>query len=170
MVAACQFPDAQLHAFEPEARNFALLSTNLASLPKATCFREAVGRSAGEVALHLGTSEATHSIVDGFPDAESGPVEMVPVTTLAAHMEAQGLRRIDLLKLDVEGAELDALVGLDARIADVRVIVGELHEHVVDATEFYTFLKDAGFRIVARTAFREGNVTGVHGFEAARKF
>ena len=90
------------------------------------------------------------------------------MTTLAAHMAATGIRRIDILKIDVEGAELEVLAGLGDRIGDVGVIVGELHEKVVDAAEVYGFLKDAGFREVGRTAFREGDVTGVHGFEVAR--
>ena len=165
---ACRFPQARLHAFEPGAENFALLTANLAGLPEATGFRAAVGRTEGEIVLHKGTSEATHSIVAGAPDLDSGAAEVVPLTTLAAHMAAQGMARIDLLKLDVEGAELDVLVGLGDRIADVGVIVGELHEHIVDPAEFYRFLKDAGFRVVARTEFREGKATGVHGFEVAR--
>ena len=72
------------------------------------------------------------------------------MTTLAAHMAATGIRRIDILKIDVEGAELEVLAGLGDRIGDVGVIVGELHEKVVDAAEVYGFLKDAGFRRVLR--------------------
>ena len=165
---ASRFPSARLDAFEPAADNFALLSANLAALPGATPYRMALGRAAGEITLYQGTSAATHSILPGAPDLSGQGVEVVPMTSLAAHMDRTGLRRIDILKLDVEGAELDVLAGLGDRIGDVGVIVGELHEKVVDATEFYGFLKDAGFREVARTAFREGDLTGVHGFEVVR--
>jgi FkbM family methyltransferase len=165
---ASRFPAARIDAFEPAADNFALLSANLAAVPGATPLRMAVGRAAGEIALFQGTSSATHSIVPGAPDLTGLGVEVVPMTTLAAHMAATGIRRIDILKIDVEGAELEVLAGLGDRIGDVGVIVGELHEKVVDAAEVYGFLKDAGFREVGRTAFREGDVTGVHGFEVAR--
>lgn len=165
--ASC-FPAARLHAFEPAAGNFALLAENLAGLPAATPFRMALGSAEGAITLHRGASEATHSIIAGAPDLTADGIETVPMTTLAAHMDAAGLDRIDLLKLDVEGAEMEVLIGLGERIRDVGVIVGELHETIVDADSFYAFLKDAGFRLVAKTAFREGDVTGVHGFEVAR--
>ncbi|MBL9059363.1 MAG: FkbM family methyltransferase [Mangrovicoccus sp.] len=165
---ASRFPSARLHAFEPAAGNFALLEANLAGLPGATPYRMALGRAEGEITLHRGASEATHSIIAGAPDLTADGIESVPLTTLAAHMAMAALPRIDLLKLDVEGAEMEVLIGLGERIRDVGVIVGELHETIVDAATFYGFLKDAGFRLVAKTAFREGDVTGVHGFEVAR--
>ncbi|MBT8425567.1 MAG: FkbM family methyltransferase, partial [Silicimonas sp.] len=80
-----------------------------------------------------------------------------------------GLTRIDLLKLDIEGAELDALIGLGDRIADVSVIVGEVHEAMVDSDAIYEHLASNSFDIVWKKYFQEGPVSQVHNFEARRR-
>jgi len=51
-------------------------------------------------------------------------------------------------------------------IARVGVIVGELHERLVDATEFYGFLRQHGFRVVAKWPAHHSK--DHHMFEVAR--
>ena len=79
-----------------------------------------------------------------------------------------GHDRVDLLKIDVEGSELDALKGLGARLETVQVIVGEMHETLVDEAAFYRFLEDRGFRRVRKEYYGSGQADGVHAFEVAR--
>lgn len=81
-------------------------------------------------------------------------------------MATNGIERIDLLKLDVEGSELDALEGRCERKSDVGVIIGGAHETCVDVTEFYSFLDEHGFQLCWKRYFREGREQHVHGFEA----
>lgn len=161
-----QCPGARLHAFEPESENFRLLGKNLAGIARVSVFKQAVGSEPGTIGLHLSEFGAMHSFKEGFSSGSA--VEQVPLVTLADHMAEHGIDRIDLLKLDVEGAELDALIGLGERIRDVSVIIGEMHETVVDEGEFYRFLEDAGFRLVQRRSFAESEGEKVHGFEVAR--
>jgi len=52
-----------------------------------------------------------------------------PLMSLSAIIEEQGLERVDLLKIDCEGAELDALRGLrDEHWPRVRQVVAEVHD------------------------------------------
>ena len=160
------YPDAMLHAFEPASDNFRLLSENLAHIERARLFQIALGRQAAKATLHDGGSPGEYSLVRPSIGEE---LERVSVTTLAAHMDAEKLDRIDLLKLDVEGSELDLLVGLGERIRDVGVLVGEVHETLVEENEFYEFLDRQGFRVVRKRYFRESALEHVHGFEAVRR-
>lgn len=162
-----RYPGFSLHAFEPERENFDLLEKNLACIPGTLAFKSALGAETGSIDLKIAEFGAMHSLKEGFN--EGAMTERVPLITLADHLEAHGIDRIDLLKLDVEGAEMEVLSGLGERIKDVAVIIGEMHESVIDESTFYGFLKEAGFEIVWRGNFSESETERVHGFEAVQK-
>jgi len=93
--------------------------------------------------------------------------EIVPVLALAHHMDTHKIDKVDLLKLDIEGGEMDALIGLGSRIKDVSVIVGEVHEAIIDAEAFYDYLSDQSFKVLWTRRFNGSERQQVHGFEAA---
>lgn len=58
----------------------------------------------------------------------------------------------DILKIDVEGAELQVLEGFGERLADVRIVYAELHhnlsaEYGTSTEEIEGFLRDHGFEV-----------------------
>jgi FkbM family methyltransferase len=64
-----------------------------------------------------------------------GPrVQAVPVTTFDAWAAEAGLGRLDLVKLDVEGAELEALRGMGGSLSRLRprVLVVEVKQRVLE--------------------------------------
>lgn len=161
------FPKATLHAFEPAQDNFRILQANLGAIEGVSLFQAAVGKEAGTLTLHHGEFAGMHSLVEGALEGSS-EAESVSVVTLAEHMESHGIGHVDLLKLDIEGGELDALIGLGKRIKDIAVIVGEVHETLIDEKAFYDFLKVQGFEICWKRFFQESRELHVHGFEARR--
>ncbi len=161
-------PDATMHVFEPAEENIRFLSRNLESFPKAKVFVQGIGAETDTMNLLHGAFAGMHSLLPGLAE-EGAPVEQIEVVTLADHMAAHNIARIDLLKLDIEGSELDAIHGLGERIRDVDVIIGEVHEALIDVNAFYKTLTDAGFTILWRKNFRESEEQQVHGFEAARR-
>ncbi len=158
-------PGATLIAFEPAPDNFAFLSQNLAHIEGVTLHQEALGDHAGTVELHLATHGAVHSVVDVDVGSET---VAVPMVTLRERLDTHSITHVDLLKLDVEGSELDVIRGLGDRLDDVDTVVGEVHEHLVDAEAFYTLLDGHGIRPVSKTYFGSGESEGVHAFEATR--
>jgi FkbM family methyltransferase len=156
------YPDAILHAFEPARDNYHLLEENFSHNEQIRLFQAALGREEGDVTLYHGSSPGEHSLMSANKETD----ERVRLMKLASHMDAENLDRIDLLKLDVEGSELDVLVGLGERIRNISVLVGEVHEKLVDEAEFYRFLDQVGFRVCQKRYFRESAVEHVHGFEA----
>ena len=162
------YPDAAMHVFEPAEDNVRFLARNIANFPKAELFQKGIGAETGTMNLLHGEFAGMHSLLPGLAE-EGAPVEQIEVVTLADHMAAHGIDKIDLLKLDIEGSEMDAIRGLGDRIRDVNVIVGEVHEALIDVDTFYKALTDAGFSILWRKNFRESEEQQVHGFEAARR-
>jgi FkbM family methyltransferase len=99
--------------------------------PRDVVVSALVGRVVGEAAFHEvdklhGFStmvEANAAQAAGF--GTSYATKTLPMTTLAALCEAHHLTRIDLLKIDVEGAEADVLAGNEWQRFRPRVLCVE---------------------------------------------
>jgi FkbM family methyltransferase len=156
-------PGATVHCFEPEPGNLRLLRANVGDRTDVVVNAQALGQRSGRVALHLSESGAMHSVADRDAGA---PAVDVDVVDLASYLPRQRLATVDVLKLDIEGSEMDAIEGLGDRIDDVAVIVGEFHERLVDEARFYGYLEQHGFVRVRRQPSGEDDV---HIFEVARR-
>ncbi|ESZ67740.1 methyltransferase [Mesorhizobium sp. L103C119B0] len=108
----------QVYAYEPVPRNAAAIerSRDANGLTGLRVFAEAVGALSGQVELllarHLGG--ATLATVSIPPDM-NGRLE-VKMTTLDASIVERGLRPPSLIKIDVEGAEMDVFRGMVATL------------------------------------------------------
>ena len=152
IAAALAKPRARVVAIEPHPANAARLRKNLALNPAArvTLEQAAAGRRAGTAQL---TSEGEgtdfHRIVAGGSSA--GTVE-VPVLTLDELAERRAIDRIDVLKLDVEGYEPEALAGAERLLAGGRIgtIICELNDKLLarvgwDAQRLEQHLRERGY-------------------------
>jgi FkbM family methyltransferase len=74
-----------------------------------------------------------------------------PGRTLPSLMREFGDERIDLLKVDIEGAEYEVLPTIDLRGLGVRIFATQLHHtgSVTDAVRLIEGLRAHGFRLVA---------------------
>lgn len=115
------FPRAEIYSFEPDSRSFAALLANTGSLRRVTCVHAAVGGRGGEATLFRNAYDQTNSLLPNdadaaqfvlFPDyvAPAG-TEQVPLITLDAFRAERGIGAVDLLKMDVQGYELEVLRG-----------------------------------------------------------
>ena len=115
------FPQATVHAFEPDAENHAAATVKLAG--RAILHRAALSDCDGTAMLRVNSHDGTHSLLDigaqRYWGAWAGPVgeEEVPTATLDSFCAAAGIGRVDLLKMDIQGAELSALRGASGLLA-----------------------------------------------------
>lgn len=119
-------PEGRVVAVEPQPGNFRMLERNvrLGGYGHVVCERCALGREEGEAWLAHGDETSTASTVRGQGARER--VALVPLDVLLGRL---GIAEISLLKIDVEGAELDVLEGAAgtlARSPAARLIV-EVH-------------------------------------------
>jgi FkbM family methyltransferase len=115
---------AHVHAFEPgrEARSY--LERNVASLPNVSVHPFGLHSTDREARLHhadgdLGKASVIRRTVNLD---ESEPVELRAGGAWAAE---QGIRRIDILKVDVEGCEVEVLEGLAGLLPAVKLLFVE---------------------------------------------
>jgi hypothetical protein len=78
----------------------------------------AASRAEGRMKLQMGADSESSSLFDAGPE-RAGAVE-VAVTTVDAEVEAARLGQVDVLKMDVEGAEIDALHGAERLLTGPR--------------------------------------------------
>jgi FkbM family methyltransferase len=120
-----RFPNAEIHAVEPDRRALEKLRRNVAGLPRVTVHHAAVAGEGGERTFYQADRAWSSSLVQ---EAASGgrPMTVTALALPALLRDRVGRERVDLLKLDIEGAEWEVLPRLRlAELADV--VAGELH-------------------------------------------
>jgi FkbM family methyltransferase len=143
-------------SLEPDPRLFSILQANVRrnGLSQIIPLQVAAGDKAGTLTLSGYSDGAENRGVSRIvSDASSGPVFRVNAECLDAVLTRCGLDRIDLLKVDIEGAEGIALAGLDRALSDkhVRRLLLELHpeqlrEQGILIEQVLCGLIDAGYR------------------------
>lgn len=125
---ATRWPEASILALEPDPETFERLAANTRRFERVSAERLAAAGSAGELRIRPSAwgDSLTSSTIAG--SGEGNPVEAV---TLDGLVERCG-GRIDLLKFDIEGMELELLAGAE-RLDDIETLVGELHEEMMGA-------------------------------------
>jgi FkbM family methyltransferase len=119
---SARYPNAQIFAIEPDPTNFALLKANIAGEFRITPIQACVtGRPQHEVRFTTDNPAWGNRI----SSAEDGI--LVPATTITELCHQLKLNKIDLLKLDIEGAEQEVLKNGDF-LAIVDHIVIEFHD------------------------------------------
>jgi FkbM family methyltransferase len=120
-----RFPDAEIHAVEPDRRSLAKLERNVGGLPGVTVHHAAVAGEGGPRTFYEARQAWSSSLrADAAAGGHATTVTAVTLPTLLR--ERVGRERVDLLKMDVEGTEWELLQRL--RLADLAdVVAGELH-------------------------------------------
>jgi FkbM family methyltransferase len=124
------FPNAQIYCFEPQPDLCRGLENRLRDDPKISVYACAVGATEGTADFYLNAKRATSSLlapdvthlspsyVPMLRNEETCPVTVVTVDSFAA---SENLRHIDLLKMDIQGGEYEALHGASELLANSAI-------------------------------------------------
>lgn len=130
---ATRYPDATIVAIEPDGGNFGMLARNTASFPNVHLVQAALWSQTGTVSLEDPGDGAWGIRLAGVatPDAAACAGMRgtgVRAVTVPEIMREHDLRGIDLLKVDIEGSEMEVFSHADAWIGSVNAISIELHD------------------------------------------
>jgi FkbM family methyltransferase len=116
IAAAKKVQEGRVLAFEPCGWTYERLIKNqgLNGVTNLQTIRTALGERTGEAILHVNVPGKDGLNTIGRPthgDSEVVDAEKVPVVTLDEALQQCGIFRVDVMKMDVEGAELLVLLG-----------------------------------------------------------
>ena len=125
------FPEAVVHAFEPYPPFQEFIRRKSLENPRIKLAPFALAETSGDVVMHVNQSEGTNSLLK--PDIEGkgsiygellkgkGTVK-VKVTSLDDWMRNARIPKVDVLKLDIQGLELEALRGAGESLGNGQVM------------------------------------------------
>jgi FkbM family methyltransferase len=138
-----RFPAARIVAVEPDAATFARLRENTEGLGGVELVNAAMSDRDGDATLYAGSESWAMSLI---PGADRTRREAVRAVTLDSLVDELSLGCIDVLKLDIEGAEIPVLRSTTV-LGRVRVIVFEYHREYADVALWELLEHLKGFRL-----------------------
>jgi FkbM family methyltransferase len=162
-----EFPRARIYSFEPHPDLFNQLQENVGRVDGVEVHQLAMGERPGKVTLHLNRFDMNHSLLNQADDAQrwarvdhQDDIE-VEASTVDVFCEEAGIDRVDLLKIDTEGADLLVLRGAETMLARQQVgsaYVELLNVPIFSGQPYYfdiaRFLFDRGYVMFDRYQIR----------------
>jgi FkbM family methyltransferase len=124
-----RFPDATVIAVEPEPGNVAILQRNAVAYPNIKPVHAALWNTGGTLQLfNPDRGNWGFTVKQSAAPEEQQNLGHVRAVTVPELLSASGHQRIDVLKMDIEGAEFEVLQSSESWIDRVDCLVVELHE------------------------------------------
>lgn len=151
-------PTSLLHSFEPGPATFRQLEANTQGLENVRLVNAGVGSVRGTQVLIENSQSDMSSFLHPAKAAWGSIVSEteIAVTTLDDYCRAAQVSRIDLLKIDTQGYELEVLRGATGlmaanriRLIYLEVTFADMYDGLPPFDVLYRFLLDRGFRLVA---------------------
>src|SRR5260221_960944 len=115
--------DGFVFGFEPSVHNFAKCLDNLSLNDFENCIVQNIGLDETERQINLETVNPNNKGMNRVSTGPSSGTEKITVKTLDQVLRDNGLKRVDLIKLDVEGYELQVLKGAEITVNEFRPIL-----------------------------------------------
>lgn len=129
---AKKYPNSKIYSFEPESSNFEMLKFNVSNLSNVQIFNCAIWSHTQVIPLfdngsgHWGFMTSVDATTPG-----TKVIQTVKGISIEDFLIENNIPWIDLLKIDVEGAEKDIFSNAGSWIDNVGSVCVELHEEMV---------------------------------------
>ncbi|HZN35093.1 MAG TPA: FkbM family methyltransferase, partial [Pirellulaceae bacterium] len=154
-----RWPQASVHSFEPAPETFDRLAATAKSLKGVTANNVALGAKPGTAPLICHRHSVLNSILPPGRDYDTwetlGTCE-VEVSTVDTYCAERGIERIDVLKTDTQGFDLEVLrgsremfVGNRVHLVFAEITFTEMYDGQARYDQVFGILADHGFSIVS---------------------
>ena len=133
LVAHTEQPGIRIIAFEPLSQEAAKFESMFADTPNVTLIRAAAGGAFGQAQIHVSRRADSSSLLpigklqsQIFPGTDEIATESVAVVRLADALAGTELAKPVLLKMDVQGFELEVLKGAESILGTLHAIYVEV--------------------------------------------
>jgi FkbM family methyltransferase len=117
------YPQATIVACEPAPKSLVFLKKNLASDPKIHIEEVAISNHTGSVDFYF---QPVATVISGLVETEGSQKITVPTVPLDSLWNQYSNPIVDLLKIDVEGGEVDVLKGAQKTLAKTKYLLIEV--------------------------------------------
>jgi FkbM family methyltransferase len=145
------FPEAKIYSFEPVKKTYERLKENVKKYNAISCHNIALGGCNGQEKIYLTGQSVTSSFIKS--DKVVGE-EVVQVCTVDTFVLENQIRRIDLLKIDAEGFDLEVLKGAENMLCfgQIPFVLAEISFHPGDAShvlfdDIRSYLAPMGYEV-----------------------
>ena len=122
-----RYPEAQIICVEPDSANCKQLIRNVEGIGQIVLIRAAIGLEPGIVSLQ-DPGRRSSGLRTFETEQPARPIGWVPSLSLGDLVRLAPTSRVDILKIDIEGAELELLSDSDTWRCSVASVVVETHE------------------------------------------
>jgi len=151
---ANKFPNAKIYTFEPVPQNYEILKKNTEKYDNIHIFNVGLGCEDGSFEIYMSEDDENFGGASLYSEAGGVNVESrvkCQVRNVDDMLNEIGISRIDLIKIDTEGAEYDILTTIKKdTLTQVKWIIGELHGN--RDFELLNYLEGMDFNISMKKA------------------
>ena len=149
-----RFPKAKIIAIEPEKTNFALMEKNLGQYQDVHCLKGGIWGKDGHLTVKDEDKDESGCNWGWMVmEADKPAPNTIPAFSIETIMEMYNLPNIDILKIDIEGAEVDVFSrNYESWLPKVKIIMIELHDKLIPgaAKSFFKTLVKYDFILAHR--------------------
>jgi FkbM family methyltransferase len=160
LAASSLYNDAIIHAFEPLPRPAKIFNEIFYNYDNIFLYETAIGNSNKELKMHISNKDDSSSLLEisdvqlqYYPDTNEVDTQHVNVSKLENYLKASDISSPSLLKIDVQGFELEVLKGAENLLDNFNYIYCEcsylsLYNNQPLANDIIIFLSRYNFVLI----------------------
>ncbi len=162
------FPEARFVLIEPQHEMAGYLDALCTPGSNCRWFEVGAGSTSGELTLTIWDDLVGSSFLTPDRDGGDRPTRVVPIVTIDELLAREGYARPELVKLDIQGFELEALRGATGvfEVAEMFVMEVSLFEFLPDTpllAEVVAFMEERDFVVYDVAGFARRELDGALG-------